>query len=59
MFIQDENDDEKFRVINTASGKCWNFFGETLATKLPKYGRSARPHIAQTNSEYPDPDMKE
>ena len=29
---------------------CW----ETLATKLPKYGRSARPHIAQTNSEYPD-----
>ena len=40
MFILDENDDEMFRVINIASGKCWDFSGETLASKLPKYGRS-------------------
>ena len=50
----------QFRVINTASGKCWHFSGETLATKLSKYGRSAVDHILQTqiHSEYPDLDMK-
>ena len=60
MFILDENDDEMFRVINIASGKCRDFSGETLATKLSKYGRSAVDHILQTqiHSEYPDLDMK-
>lgn len=40
MFILDENDDEMFRVINIASGKCRDFSGETLASKLAKCGRS-------------------
>ena len=40
MFILDENDDEMFRVINIASGKCGDFSGETPASKLAKCGRS-------------------
>ena len=52
----------QFRVINNAFGKCWHFSGETLATKLPKYGRSAVDRILQTqtqiHSEYPDLDIK-